>query len=89
MKHALPFIIQMLMFATPIIYPLALVPPAYRWVAAINPLTGLIEAFRASVIATQPMRVDLLAISIAETAVLLAFALFYLRRTERVIADVV
>jgi lipopolysaccharide transport system permease protein len=89
MKHALPFLIQMLMFATPIIYPLDLIPQSYRWVAAVNPLTGLVEAFRASVLIAQPMRVELLLISMTETLVLLAFALFYLRRTERVIADVV
>jgi lipopolysaccharide transport system permease protein len=89
MKHALPFVIQMLMFATPIIYPLALVPKSYRWIAALNPLTGLVEAFRASVLISRPMRLDLLAISISETMVLFGIALIYLRRTERVIADVV
>lgn len=89
MKHALPFLIQMLMFATPIIYPLALIPQSYRWVAAVNPLTGFVEAFRASVLIAQPLRLDLLSVSIAETLILFVFALFYLRRTERVIADVV
>lgn len=89
LKHALPFIIQMLMFATPIIYPFTMVPQSYRWLAALNPLTGLIEAFRASVLTSQPVNIELLALSIAETVGLLVVALIYLRRTERVIADVV
>jgi lipopolysaccharide transport system permease protein len=47
-RHALPFIIQLWMFATPIIYPLSLVPGKWRWVIRFNPLSGLIEGYRAS-----------------------------------------
>jgi len=46
-RHALPFIIQLWMFSTPIIYPLSLVPQEWRWLIALNPMTGLVEGFRA------------------------------------------
>jgi len=88
-KYALPFLIQMAMFATPIIYPLALVPASYRWVVAMNPLTGLIEAFRASALATRPVDISLLGVSIAETVLIVVFSVFYFRKTERVLADIV
>ena len=89
MKYALPFVIQMLLFATPIIYPVTLIPERYRWLAALNPLTGLVEAFRACVLPTEYIDLSLLALSLVETAVIFVVALLYLRRTERVIADFV
>ena len=51
-RHALPFVIQLWMFATPIIYPLSIVPAEYRWIMALNPLTGIVEGFRASLFGT-------------------------------------
>jgi lipopolysaccharide transport system permease protein len=47
-RYALPFLIQLGMFATPIIYPLSLVPEKWRLLTSLNPLVGLIEAFRAA-----------------------------------------
>ena len=49
-RYALPFLIQIGMFATPIIYPSSLVPDKWRWLLALNPLTGQIEAYRLSLI---------------------------------------
>ncbi|MCI0559447.1 MAG: ABC transporter permease, partial [Nitrososphaera sp.] len=45
-RYALPFMIQLWMFATPIIYPSTLVPEGWRWLLALNPLTGIIEGYR-------------------------------------------
>jgi lipopolysaccharide transport system permease protein len=47
-RYALPFLIQLGMFATPIIYPSSLVPDKWRWLLALNPLTGQIEAYRSA-----------------------------------------
>ena len=41
-RYALPFAIQLLMFATQIIYPASLVPQRWRWTLNLNPLTGII-----------------------------------------------
>src|SRR5439155_6313682 len=49
-RYAVPFALQLWMFITPVVYPLRLVPPAYRWVVAMNPMAGIIEAFRAAVL---------------------------------------
>lgn len=91
MKYALPFLIQLLLFATPIIYPLSAIPQRYQWIAALNPLTGIVQAFRVCVLPATRSAADgtMLAISIAESVVIFAISLVYLRRTERVVADFV
>ena len=48
-RYALPFLVQIWMFASPILYPLSLVKH-WRWVLYLNPLTGLIEGFRSSLL---------------------------------------
>src|SRR2546421_6217875 len=47
-RYALPFVIQLWLFASPIIYPATMVPERWRWALALNPLTGIIQGFRAS-----------------------------------------
>ena len=87
-RHALPFLIQLWMFATPVIYPASLVPPAWRWLAALNPLSGLVEAFRAVLFGREPDW-PTLAIAVVVTLGLLVLAVGYFRRQERDFADVV
>jgi lipopolysaccharide transport system permease protein len=88
-KYALPFLIQLMMFATPIIYPLAVVPASYQWLSICNPLTGIIDAFRAAVLHPQSFDLVALGIALVETFLILVFGLFYFRKTERIIADVI
>src|SRR5262249_33427623 len=45
-RHVVPFLLQLWMYATPIIYPLSKVPERFRWVVALNPMTGVVEGFR-------------------------------------------
>jgi lipopolysaccharide transport system permease protein len=88
-KYALPFLIQMMMFATPIIYPLATVSASYRLLSIFNPLTGIIDAFRAAVLYPKSLDSVSLGISLTETFIILVFGLLYFRKTERIIADVI
>src|SRR5262245_37597844 len=62
-KYTVPFLIQLGLFSTPVIYPLSIIPDRYRQLAALNPLSGLIEAFRALVLPTKTFDWGLLAIS--------------------------
>ena len=87
-RHALPFAIQLWLFATPVIYPASLVPQRWRWVAALNPLSGLIEAFRAVLFGRTPDW-STLSVAIVVTLGLLVLTLGYFRRQERDFADVV
>ena len=88
-KYALPFLVQLWMFASPVIYPSSMAPESLRLLLAINPMTGLLEAFRVVVFPSAPLHWGYLGLSLASTAVLAVVATLYFRRTERVIADVI
>jgi lipopolysaccharide transport system permease protein len=87
-RYALPFVIQLWMFATPIIYPSTLVPAKWRWVLALNPLTGIIEGYRASLFG---LGFDWTALgtSTVITLSLLVCSAYAFRRMEKSFADIV
>ncbi len=88
LRHALPFIIQLWMFASPVIYPVSVVPQKWKWLLTVNPVAGIIEAFRAS-LTGQPFNWLHLSISAAITLVLLVCSVYVFRRFEDTFADVV
>jgi lipopolysaccharide transport system permease protein len=88
-KYAIPFGIQLLLFITPIIYPSSVFPERYRWLLALNPLSGLVEAFRYAVFPTYPVDWNGVALSLAVTLALLILGIAYFKRTERAFADIV
>ena len=88
LRYALPFLIQLWMFATPVIYPASLVPAKWRWVLSLNPLTGVIEGFRSALFA-RPFEWNSLAFSVVFAGVMLIFAAYVFRRQERVFADLI
>jgi lipopolysaccharide transport system permease protein len=88
-KHAVPFMIQIWMFLTPVIYPARLIPKQLGWLIKLNPLTGIIEAFRASAVPSAPFDWSSLGVAAGVTAVLLAISVAYFRRTEDYFTDIV
>lgn len=84
----LPVVVQVWMFATPIVYPVEIVPERWRHLYALNPLVGLIEGFRA-VLLNRDVNWTALIIAAAITVVLVVYALYVFRRMERDFADVV
>lgn len=87
-KYALPFVVQLWFFASPVVYPMSMVPEGYRWLVALNPITGVIETARA-LIADRPMPWEALTISVTVTLVMFVVGLWYFQRTERRFADVI
>ena len=85
---AMPVILQVWMFASPIVYPRSLVPARWEWAYQINPLTGLIEGFRSAFLGL-PINRQGLAISALITVVLLIISLLVFRRLEDDFADIV
>lgn len=83
----LPFLVQIGMFATPIIYPLSMAGK-WRWLLMLNPMTGIIEGFRSALFGLR-LNVEALGISVAITFLLLVFAAFAFRRVEKDFADIV
>ena len=89
-RYTIPFVLQFWMFTTPIIYPASLVPAKYRLLFALNPMTGLIEAYRVSLLGgVNAARFDYgsLAISALVAFTVLIYAAFDFRRMERAFAD--
>jgi lipopolysaccharide transport system permease protein len=86
-RYALPFLIQLWLFATPVIYP-ASIAGRWSWVLAVNPLTGIVEGFRAALFA-RPVNLPALTLSTATTAAVCLFASYYFRRMETRFADIV
>ena len=87
-RHALPFILQIWMFLTPVIYPVSFLPARWRWVLGMNPLSGIIEGFRAAIF-NVPFDWNRLAVSTAITMVLLVASCYSFRRMEQDFADVI
>jgi lipopolysaccharide transport system permease protein len=86
-QYALPFAIQVGMYVTPVIYPASLIPERYRWLLALNPLTAVSEGFRWSLFGGTPPSVPILAASAGVGIVVLIGGLYFFRRTERTIVD--
>ena len=87
-RHITPFLVQVWMFGSPIVYPLSLVPEQYRLLYSMNPMAGAISAFRSVLLGTTPIPWPELGVSFVGALVLLFTGALYFRRTERIFADV-
>jgi homopolymeric O-antigen transport system permease protein len=88
LRHALPFIIQLWMFASPVIYPVSVVPDRWKWLLTVNPVAGIIEGFRAA-LTGQPFNWFHLSVSAAITLIVVLFSVYIFRRFEDTFADVI
>lgn len=80
-RHIVPFIVQTWLFASPVIYPLSIVPDPWRALLLLNPATGIIEAFRSSLFGT-PLDVLALAVAGVGTTILFVAGVYWFRRVE-------
>ena len=87
-KHAMSFVVQILMYCAPVVYPASLVPKQYQLVYALNPMVGVIEGFRAALLGTRDMPWAFLAVGTASSAVIAVTGMLYFRNKERLFADV-
>jgi lipopolysaccharide transport system permease protein len=87
--HMLPFLIQVWMFATPVAYPLSMIPEAWRTLYSINPMVGIIEGFRWALLGTAEPHMPAVTISLVLITLALLGGLIYFRRAERSFADVI
>lgn len=89
LQHALPFVVQLWMFATPVIYSLSQLGPSARWLAALNPLACPVELLRFAFFGAGTVTPALAALSLGGTLLTLAAGLFVFQRAERTFADTV
>jgi lipopolysaccharide transport system permease protein len=88
-KHTLPFLLQIWMYACPIVYPLSMVPDRWKWAYSLNPMVGVIESFRWAVLGKGNPNLGAVATSAAVVLILLIVGLVIFRKMERSFADVV
>jgi lipopolysaccharide transport system permease protein len=86
-RYVIPFMIQAWMYVSPVIYPVGIVPVRWQWLLAVNPMVGIIDAFRA-VLLDRPWNVTTFAVSTLSSCLLMTYGLFYFRKTERRFADI-
>ncbi len=86
--HLTPFLVQIWMYVTPVIFPVTLVPERWQWLLYLNPMTGLVEGFRSAFLG-KPFDLAGLGISCAITIALLIVGVMYFEKVERRFADVI
>jgi lipopolysaccharide transport system permease protein len=87
--HALPFVIQVWMYASPIAYPMAIVPERWRLLYSLNPMVGVIEGFRWVLLRDGHPDFRAIAISCVIISACLVGGLVYFKKMERSFADVI
>lgn len=87
LQFALPFISQLWLYATPIIFPASSVGPKWAWVLKINPLSGVMEFNRYAFLGRGEVSTELLTVSIVSAVLLLASGLFVFNRVQRTFVD--
>ena len=88
-RHALPFIVQIWLFMTPVIYPTSIIPEGLKAFIAVNPTVGLIEAFRGAILPTREVDWQLFGVSAAVTLLIFVIGIIYFRKTEKEFADII
>jgi lipopolysaccharide transport system permease protein len=88
-RFVVPFVINLLLFLTPIIYPVSLVPERWRFALYFNPVTGAIQTIRAEMLHEGTMQWGMLGISVASALVMFVFGFIYFRNHERRFADII
>jgi lipopolysaccharide transport system permease protein len=86
---AMPLLLQLWMFATPVVYPLSAVPQRLRGYYALNPLVGVIENFRRVMLQGMPPDFYSLGISAVIAAIVLPVAYLYFKQVEATMADII
>jgi lipopolysaccharide transport system permease protein len=87
--HAIPFLVQVWMFVSPIVYPVSLVPEQWRLLYSLNPMVGVIEGFRWALLGKDPPDPGVMAGSYIVLFVVLMAGTVYFKRMERQFADVI
>lgn len=87
-RYVLPFLVQIWMFLTPVIYPTRIIPENWRWFILLNPMAGIVDAYRSAILG-KPFEWGNLAISMGMAVVIFLCGLMYFRKTERYFADII
>jgi len=88
-RYTITFLIQIWMFASPVVYPVSMIPQKYQLIYAINPMVGIIQGFRSALLGTVEFPTVMLLISAAVSIIAFILGALYFKHTERYFADVI
>jgi lipopolysaccharide transport system permease protein len=88
-RYTLPFVTQVWLYVTPVVYSSSLVPPEWRALYALNPMVGVVDGFRWALLGQAGVSMGNVAVSVCVVAVVLVSGVFYFQRTERTFADLI
>ncbi|MFC1942666.1 ABC transporter permease [Chloroflexota bacterium] len=88
-RYTIQFLLQFWMFASPVVYPVSMIPEKYHLLYALNPMVGVIEGFRSALLGTVAFPYQMLLVSAIVSIVLFIIGTLYFKRTERYFADVI
>ena len=87
-RYIIPYFLQLMIFVTPVIYPLSIVRPSFQFILALNPMAGVINSLRSVLISGSIMDPIHLFVSFVAAVILFISGILYFRRTERFFADI-
>jgi len=87
-RYVLPFLVQIWMFLTPVIYSTTIIPENWRWLILLNPMAGVVDAYRSAILG-KSFEWGNLGISMGIAVVIFLCGLMYFRKTEKYFADIV
>jgi lipopolysaccharide transport system permease protein len=86
-RHTIPFLLQLWLFASPVLYPATLIPEQFRLLYSLNPMAAVVEGFRWAVLGQDSALAPYFGVSALVVVVLLVSGLFFFRRVERTFSD--
>lgn len=89
LKHVLPSVIQLWMYASPIVYAGSMIPERYQLIYSLNPLAGVIDAFRWSLLGQGPFPTYSFSVSVFSSVLMLGVGVFVFRKIEHYFADII
>jgi lipopolysaccharide transport system permease protein len=87
--HTVPFLIQIWMYASPVAYPVSLIPERWRLLYSLNPMVGVIEGFRWTLLGTETPAFGVIEVSATVVLALLLGGILFFKRMEHTFADVI
>lgn len=87
-RYIIPYFLQLMIFVTPVIYPLSIVRPSFQFILSLNPMAGVINSLRSVLTSGSVAEPTHLAVSLISSIALFIFGMLYFRKTERYFADI-
>ena len=87
--HLIPYLLQIGMFVTPVVYAVKMLPAHYQWILQLNPMTGVIEGFRWALLGKPAQGWGMMGLGFMVSILILYSGMIFFRRVERTVADII